>query len=107
MLSFLSLRGALNLVSYPTVLSTYISTFSLLETVLRECTIFLFFHRSCCSGRWLFLNYDLFVKRARKVDVRQFMKRKNICDSRSVEKISDKRLRIEVQSAQTKVVERV
>jgi len=35
------------------------------------------------------------------------MKRKNICDSRSVEKISDKRLRIEVQSAQTKVVERV
>ena len=26
----------------------------------------LFFHRSCCSGPWLFLNYDLFVESARK-----------------------------------------
>jgi len=33
--------------------------FSLLETALRECLTFLFFHHSCCSGRWLFLNYGL------------------------------------------------
>jgi len=49
----------------------------------------------------LFLNYDLFGESARKMDVRQFMKRKGVSDSRSVEKISDKRLRIEVQPAQT------
>jgi len=41
------------------------------------------------------------------MDIRQFMKRKGISDSPSVEKISDKRLRIEVQSAQTNGVERV
>jgi len=35
------------------------------------------------------------------------MKRKNISDSRSVENISDKRLKIEVQPAQTNGVERV
>jgi len=33
----------------------------------------------------------------RKQEIRRFMKRKSICDSRSVENISDKRLRIEVQ----------
>ena len=36
--------------------------FSLVETILRECTDLLFFHRSCCSGRLLFLNYHLFVE---------------------------------------------
>jgi len=41
------------------------------------------------------------------MDIRQFVKRKSISDSRSVEKISDKRLRIEVQPAQTKGLERV
>jgi len=41
------------------------------------------------------------------MDIRQFRKRKSITDSRSVEKISDKRLRIEVQPAQTNGVERV
>jgi len=35
------------------------------------------------------------------------MKRENISDSRSVESISDKRLRIEAQPAQTNGVERV
>ena len=35
------------------------------------------------------------------MDIRQFMKRKNITDSRSVENISDKGLRIEVQPVQT------
>jgi len=41
------------------------------------------------------------------MDIRQFMKRKGISDSRCVENISDKRLRIEVQPAQTNWVERV
>jgi len=58
--------------------------FLLLETVLRECLTFLLFHRSCFSGRCLFLYYDLFVESARKKDIRQFMKRKNIYDNGSV-----------------------
>jgi len=41
------------------------------------------------------------VKVLEKIDVRHFMKRKSISDSRSVENISDKRLKIEVQPAQT------
>ena len=41
--------------------------FALLETVLRECLTFSFFTRSCCSGRWLFLHYDLFVECAQKI----------------------------------------
>jgi len=41
------------------------------------------------------------------MDIMQFMKRKSISDSRSVENISDKRLRIEVRPAQTNGVERV
>jgi len=40
------------------------------------------------------------------MDIRQFMKRKSISDSRSAENISDKRLRIEVRPAQTNGVER-
>jgi len=40
------------------------------------------------------------------MDIRQFMK-KSISDSRSVENISDRRLRIEVQPAQTNGEERV
>jgi len=42
-----------------------------------------------------------------KVNIRHFMKRKNIYDSRRVENISDKRLKIEVQPTQTNGVERV
>ena len=42
-----------------------------------------------------------------KIDVRQFMKRKSVSDSRSVENILDKRLRLEVQPAQTNGVKRV
>jgi len=41
------------------------------------------------------------------MDIRQFMKRKSIYDSFSVENISDKRLRIEVQPAQANGVERI
>ena len=41
------------------------------------------------------------------MDIRRCMKRKSISDSRSVENIWDKRLRIEVQPAQTNGVERV
>jgi len=41
------------------------------------------------------------------MDIRQFMKRKSVSGSRIVENISDKRLRIEVQPAQTNGVERV
>jgi len=41
------------------------------------------------------------------MEIRQFTKRKSISDSRSVEKILDKRLRIEVQPAQTNGLERV
>jgi len=41
------------------------------------------------------------------MESKQFMKRKRISDSRSVENISDKRLRYEIQSAQTDGVERV
>jgi len=41
------------------------------------------------------------------MDNRQFMVRKNISDSRSLENISDKRLRIAVQPAQTIREERV
>jgi len=41
------------------------------------------------------------------MDIRQFMKRKSISDSRSVENISDKRLGIKVQPAQTNGKERV
>jgi len=40
------------------------------------------------------------------MDIKVFMKRKSISNSRSVENISDKRLRIEVQPAQTNGVER-
>jgi len=41
------------------------------------------------------------------MDIRQYMKRKIISDSRSVRKISDKRMRIEVQPPQINGVERV
>jgi len=41
------------------------------------------------------------------MDIRQFMKRKSISDSGSAENSSDKRLRIEVQPAQTNGAERV
>jgi len=41
------------------------------------------------------------------MDIRQFMKRRSIFDSRSVENILDKRLRTEVQPAQTNGVETV
>jgi len=41
------------------------------------------------------------------MDIRQLMKRKSTSDSRSVENISDKRLRIEARPAQTNGVERV
>jgi len=41
----------------------------------------------------------------KKTDIREFMKRKRISDSRSVENNSDKRLRIEIQAAQTIVLE--
>jgi len=41
------------------------------------------------------------------MDIRQFMKRKSIFDTRILENISDKRLRIEVQPEQTIGVERV
>ena len=41
------------------------------------------------------------------MDIRQFMKRKSISDSWSVENIWDKRLRIEDQPAQTNGIERV
>jgi len=54
-----------------------------------------------------FLNNDLLVENARKMDIRQFMKRISISDSWSVENISDKILKIEVQPAQTNGVESV
>jgi len=41
------------------------------------------------------------------MDIRQFMKRKSISDSWSAENISDKRLRIEFQPAQSNGVKRV
>jgi len=41
------------------------------------------------------------------MDIGQLIKRKSISDSRSVENILDKRLRTEVQPAQTNGVERV
>jgi len=41
------------------------------------------------------------------MDIRQFMKRISISDSRSIENISDKILKIEVQPAQTNGLERV
>jgi len=41
------------------------------------------------------------------MDIRQFMKRKSISDSRSVENISDKRLKREVQQTQTNGIERL
>jgi len=41
------------------------------------------------------------------MDIGQFLKRNSICDSRSVENNSDKRLRIEVQTEQTNGEERV
>jgi len=48
-----------------------------------------------------------FQKVLEEMHIRQFMKRKSISDSRSVESILDKRLRIEVQPTQTNEVERV
>jgi len=42
-----------------------------------------------------------------KIGIRQFIKRKSLSDSRKVENISDARLRLEVQPAQTNAVERV
>ena len=41
-----------------------------------------------------FVTHDLFVENARKMDIRQFVKRKSISDSRSVKNISCKRLRV-------------
>jgi len=41
------------------------------------------------------------------MDIGQFFEKESISDNRSVENISDKRLRIEVQRAQTNGVERV
>jgi len=55
----------------------------------------------------IIFNLWLICRKRSKMDIRQFIKRKGISDSRSVEKISDKRLRIEVQSAQTNGVDRV
>jgi len=49
----------------------------------------------------LFLNYGFFVETARKMDIRQIRKIKSIPDSRSAENFSSKRLRLEVQPAQT------
>jgi len=54
----------------------------------------------------IILKYNLFVESARKMDIRQFLK-KSLSDSRSAENISDKRLRIEVQPAQINGGERV
>jgi len=53
------------------------------------------------------LNYDLLVESAQKMDIRQFMKRKSISDSQSVESTSEKILRVEVQPIQTNGVEGV
>jgi len=88
---FKNLCGILTLVGSAIVLSTYNSTsHSFLWTILRACLTLLFFHRSYCSGRWLLLNYDLFVESLEKMDIRQFIKRKSFSDSRSVENISAK-----------------
>ena len=66
--------------------------FSLFETDLRECQL-----------PWLFtadvdlvvvVHYDLFVEKKKvlsKLDIRKFMKRKNISDRQSVENNADKR----------------
>jgi len=54
-----SAQNATSWVSCPMVLSTYTSTYHRLkqfcESVWRSC----FFHRSCCSACWLFLNNRL------------------------------------------------
>jgi len=47
------------------------------------------------------------VESAQKMDIRQFMKRKSISDSQSVESTSEKILRVEVQPIQTNGVEGV
>ena len=51
LLSFLSLRGVLTLVSCPIVLSIYSSTSHCLKQFCESVLTFLFFHHSCCSGR--------------------------------------------------------
>ena len=54
----------------------------------------------------IFLKLWQFAARAQKTGIVQLIKRKNISDNRSVENILDKRLRLEVQPAQTNWVER-
>ena len=54
----------------------------------------------------IILKLWLFVESAEKMGIRQFMKRKSLSDCRSVEKISDERLRLEVQPEQTNERER-
>ena len=73
---FLSLRGVLTLVSCLIVLANLQVYFSLLERVVWECLTSVFFHRCCCSGRWLFWNYDLFLESALKMDITSLWKEK-------------------------------
>jgi len=49
----------------------------------------------------ILLNYDLFVEMLEKMDIRQFMKRKSISDSRSVKSISCKSWRMRFDRPQT------
>ena len=78
--------------------------FSLPETVLRECLSLLFFHRVC--GLIVIKLWLICRKCSKNWILGQILKRKSISDSRSVGNISDKRLRTEVQPAQTNEVER-
>jgi len=50
-----------------------------------------------CFGGWEPLCYSIIVQTVRENGYWHFMKRKSIVDSRSVENITDKKLRIEVQ----------
>jgi len=65
------------------------------------------FHHSYCCEPLIILKLRLFCRSARKNGYYVVYEKKSVSDSRSVENILDKRLRIEVQPTQTNVVERV
>ena len=69
---------------------------------------FLVFSPLMFFGRFITLKLFIICRKClKKMDIKQFVKRKSISDSRRVENISDKRLRIEVRPVQTNWMETV
>jgi len=76
-----------------------IQSISQFETVARGSN--LLFHRKFGSGRYLFLNFDLFAESARKIDIRHFIKEKAFLIAEVQKTIGTKYFRSELCSTST------